>query len=160
MLITSLAGTTSIGKFGSACLASSARTALGCPTSRMRTPYSRAASTLPSTAGRGAWSPPMASTAIVIMGGFDQAIPEKLPVERLSLTSIRNVSLGRHVLNRFALVVATMGAHLVPQHIGQKETFPFKKTNLRVILFKPRFFRLLTLGQRAVKEIERAVHLV
>jgi hypothetical protein len=25
----------------------------------------------------------MASTAIVIMGGFDQAIPEKTPVERL-----------------------------------------------------------------------------
>src|SRR5271155_759241 len=113
MVITSVAGTTSIGKFGSACLASSARTAFGCPTSRMRTPYSRAASTLPSTSGRGAWSPPMASTAIVIMGGFDQAIPEKLPVEKLSLTSIRNVSLGRHVLNRFALVVAAMGADLV-----------------------------------------------
>jgi hypothetical protein len=27
----------------------------------------------------------MASTAIVIMGGFDQAIPEKTPIERLPL---------------------------------------------------------------------------
>src|SRR3984893_8204728 len=34
----------------------------------MRTPYSSAARTLPSTSGRGALSPPMASTAIVIMG--------------------------------------------------------------------------------------------
>jgi hypothetical protein len=30
----------------------------------------------------------MASTAIVIMGGFDQAIPEKVPVERLSLNPL------------------------------------------------------------------------
>src|SRR5450432_1007106 len=67
MVITSLAGTTSIGKFGSACLANSARTMAGCPTKSTRTPYSRAASTLPSTSGRGALSPPMASTAIVIM---------------------------------------------------------------------------------------------
>src|ERR1700688_4941759 len=113
MVITSLAATISIGKLGAASLASSARRALGCPTRIMRTPYSRAASTLPSTSGRGAWSPPMASTAIVIMGGFDQAIPEKIPVERLSLKSMRNVSLGRHVLNRFALVVATVWANLV-----------------------------------------------
>ncbi len=68
MVITSLAGTISIGRFGDACLASSARTTFGCPTSKTRTPSSRAASTLPSTSGRGAWSPPMASTAMVIMG--------------------------------------------------------------------------------------------
>jgi len=37
------------------------------PNQQNRTPYSRAASTLPSTSGRGALSPPMASTAMVIM---------------------------------------------------------------------------------------------
>src|SRR5450631_645918 len=113
MVITSLAGTTSIGKFGSACLANSARTMAGCPTKSIRTPYSRAASTLPSTSGRGAWSPPMASTAIVIMGGVDQAIPEKVPLERLTRNPPLRATSGRYVLNRFAFVVAAVGANVV-----------------------------------------------
>src|ERR1700730_3924628 len=50
--------------------------------------------------------------------------------------------------------------HLFPQQVCQKETFPFEKTNLGIVLFEPRFFRLLALGQRAVKEIKGAVHLV
>ena len=68
MVITSPAGTISMGRLGEACLANSARTTFGWPTSKMRIPSSRAASTLPSTSGRGAWSPPIASTAMVIMG--------------------------------------------------------------------------------------------
>jgi len=44
---------------------------------QMRTPNSRAATTAPSTSGRGAWSPPIASTAIVIIkcsgGNYVQA---------------------------------------------------------------------------------------
>src|SRR5882724_12483898 len=68
MVITSLAGTISIGSDALPKLARVLRIAWGCPTSKMRTPYSSAARTLPSTSGRGALSPPMASTAIVIMG--------------------------------------------------------------------------------------------
>src|SRR3984893_15983311 len=68
MVITSVAGTISIGSEGLPKLAKAPRITWGCPTSRMRTPYSSAARTLPSTSGRGALSPPMASTAIVIMG--------------------------------------------------------------------------------------------
>src|SRR5258707_9021370 len=44
------------------------RTPWARPTTKLPTPYSSAARTLPSTSGRGALSPPMASTAIVIMG--------------------------------------------------------------------------------------------
>src|SRR5580704_5981956 len=76
MVITSLASTTSMGTVGRECLASSARTTLGGPTSTILTPYSSAARTLPSTSGRGAWSPPMASTAIVIMEFFPET-PEQ-----------------------------------------------------------------------------------
>src|ERR1700686_3235019 len=68
MVIASVAGTMSIGREGLPKLAKAPRITWGCPTSRMRTPYSSAARTLPSTSGRGALSPPMASTAIVIMG--------------------------------------------------------------------------------------------
>src|SRR6266478_6621264 len=70
MVITSLAGTISIFSPLRSCLASSAFTTCGCPTSITRTPSSRAASTLPSTSGRGALSPPIASTAIVIIGAY------------------------------------------------------------------------------------------
>src|SRR5215469_11949610 len=100
MVITSLAGTISTGRLGSiACLASSPRTTFGGPTIKTRTPNSRAASTLPSTSGRGAWSPPMASTAIVIMGF--------LPAD-----SAKRENLSRF-LYRFALVVAAMRTRLV-----------------------------------------------
>src|SRR5271163_315240 len=101
MVITSLAGTISIGKFGAACLASSARTTFGCPTSITRTPNSRAASTLPSTSGRGALSPPMASTAIVIM--------DDLPA------GYRALRLGRRrfLFHGFAFVIATVWAGLM-----------------------------------------------
>src|ERR1700688_4632553 len=68
MVITSVAGIISIGREGLPKLAKAPRITWGCPTSRTRTPYSSAARTLPSTSGRGALSPPMASTAIVIMG--------------------------------------------------------------------------------------------
>src|SRR6202023_3449240 len=98
MVITSLAATISIGKLGAACLASSVRSALGCPTRMMRTPYSRAASTLPSTSGRGAWSPPMASTAIVIIGFRPQATED--------------YELGRF-LSGFPFVITTVGTNLV-----------------------------------------------
>src|SRR5215469_108779 len=70
MVITSLAGTISTSKDGLVNCASTCRITCGCPTRRTLTPYSSAARTLPSTSGRGAWSPPMASTAIVIMGFF------------------------------------------------------------------------------------------
>src|SRR6266700_1946612 len=99
MVITSVAGTISMGRFGEACRASSARTTLCWPTSRMRTPNSRAASTLPSTSGRGAWSPPMASTAMVIMGFCPQ--------------NQRNAKSLSRRLYRLALVVAAVRTHLV-----------------------------------------------
>src|ERR1700676_2933739 len=67
MVITSLAGTISMGTSVFARCDSCDLIALGWPTKRIFTPYSCAANTLPSTSGRGAWSPPMASTAIVIM---------------------------------------------------------------------------------------------
>src|SRR5215470_6036172 len=89
-----------MGRFGSmACLASSARTTFGCPTSKTRTPNSRAACTLPSTSGRGAWSPPMASTAMVIMGFCPQ--------------DQRNAKSLSRRLYRFALIVAAMRTRLV-----------------------------------------------
>jgi len=101
MLITSLADTISMGKLGEASRASSKRTTFGWPTSNTRTPSSRAASTLPSTSGRGAWSPPMASTAMVIMGFSPQAKREKAK------------SLGCRFLRRFALVITAMRTNLV-----------------------------------------------
>ncbi len=102
MVITSVAGTISMGRFGVACRASSARTTLCWPTSKMRTSNSRAASTLPSTSGRGAWSPPMASTAMVIMGFLSARLREK------NLKSLRC-----RFLSRFALIVSAMRANLV-----------------------------------------------
>jgi hypothetical protein len=47
------------------------------------------------------------------MGGFDQAIPEKVPVERLLLNPPLTKSSGGDVLNRFAFVVAAMGADVM-----------------------------------------------
>jgi hypothetical protein len=54
---------------------------------------------------------------MVIMGGFDQAIPEKAPVEGFAQSpandSLLSTPSGRNVLNRFALVVAAVRAHMV-----------------------------------------------
>ncbi len=52
------------------------------PTRSTRTPYSLAARTLPSTSGRGAWSPPMASTAIVIIGDFPATLTSSVGTTR------------------------------------------------------------------------------
>src|SRR3989475_8344659 len=101
MLITSLADTISIGKLGEACLASSKRTTFGWPTSNTRTPNSRAASTLPSTSGRGALSPPIASTAIVIMGTWYRSA-------RYECYKLRR--LRPYFFDGFALVVAAVRA--------------------------------------------------
>ena len=70
MAITSLAGTTSIERPRCLWRANSRLTSAGCPTSRMRVPSSRAARMDPSTSVRGAASPPIASTAIVIIGSL------------------------------------------------------------------------------------------
>src|SRR5580700_10866403 len=94
-----------MGKFGAACLASSARTIWGCPTSITRTPSSRAARTLPSTSGRGALSPPMASTAIVIIGFTYRQF--------LDGTRQKKAASGRLVQHGAAFVEAAMGTSLV-----------------------------------------------
>ena len=67
IVMTSFAGTISTGNPRCECFASSRFRSGARPTSRMRTPYSRAAAIAPSTSGRGAWSPPIASTAMVII---------------------------------------------------------------------------------------------
>jgi len=59
-----------------------ARRSEGFTSSTLSAPNSRAASTLPSTSGGEHGLPPWHQPQLVIMGGFDQAIPEKIPVEK------------------------------------------------------------------------------
>src|SRR5215467_1391671 len=101
MVITSPAAAISSGNCCQSCLPSSAFTTEGWPTSTTRTPSSRAASTLPSTSGRGAWSPPIASTAIVIMESYCRR------------TGNGRIRLGRGVFDGLALVIAAVRASLV-----------------------------------------------
>src|ERR1700688_1913140 len=121
MVITSLAATISIGKLGAASLASSARRALGCPTRIMRTPYSRAASTLPSTSGRGAWSPPMASTAIVIIG-FSAQTTEHYAIRRFLSGCAFVITTVRTSLVRLLHIVAIRA--LAERRLVQKVVSP------------------------------------
>ena len=93
--------------------ANSARIALGCPTNSTLTPYSRAANTLPSTSGRGAWSPPMASTAMVIMGIFRRLRQVQVGTTNCADRDFASPALSAELLgivNRPALVVAAMRA--------------------------------------------------
>src|ERR1700675_4342413 len=43
-------------------------------------------------------------------------------------------------------------------HVRQEEAISFKKTNLRVVILEPVFFRLGAFGQGSVEQIESAVH--
>src|SRR5205823_8195742 len=48
--------------------------------------------------------------------------------------------------------------HLLSQNIRQKEPLSFKKSNLGIVFFEPRLFRLQAFGQRAVEQVEAAIH--
>jgi len=50
--------------------------------------------------------------------------------------------------------------HLFSEHVRQKEAVTLKKADLGVIVLEPVFFRLSALGQRSVKQIKRAVHVL
>jgi hypothetical protein len=110
MVITSLAGTTSIGKFGS--------TRPKLRSNHIRLPYkqnahavlSRLAHSLQLRGGEHGlrpWHQPQLDR-----GGFDQAIPEKLPVERLAHVDT-NVLVRPTRLEPLCLVVAAVWANLV-----------------------------------------------
>src|SRR5258707_31475 len=145
MVITSLAGTISIGRFGAACFASSARTTFCSPTSKIRTPNSRAASTLPSTSGRGAWS--------------------NSRVRRVGLTAALFVVEVRPAIRAQAAAVALADhlqrqrqQHLLLQHVRQEESFSLVESNLSVIVLQPVLFVLDVLRQRSIKEVKRTAH--
>src|SRR5216683_3356909 len=50
--------------------------------------------------------------------------------------------------------------YLLSQHVRQKQSFALEKTDFRVVILQPRFFRPLTLRYRAVEEVERPVNLI
>src|SRR3984957_1743054 len=111
MVITSVALTISIGRPRWPWRLSSCRTVASIPTKSMRTPSSRAASIAPSTSARGAWSPPIASTAMVVIYtpmGTQRAPNRKVGDENLGC-------LGSGVNHFPTLVEAAMGTRIVGQ---------------------------------------------
>jgi len=102
------AATISIGRLGAACLANSARTTCGWPTSKIRTPNSRAARTLPRPRGGARGLRPWRQRRW-IMGCCPQAKREKLEIltkpllEPLCPCNVRNAGRPGAVLHFVAI---------------------------------------------------------
>src|SRR5271156_3946464 len=81
------------------------------PTSRIRTPSSRAARIAPSTSARGAWAPPMASTAMVVI--YTPMGTQRAPNRKEGDGNLGCLGSG---VNHFpALIEAAMGTRIVGQ---------------------------------------------
>src|SRR5277367_2542265 len=111
MVITSVALTISMGRPRWPWRLSSCRTVASMPTSRIRTPSSRAARIAPSTSARGAWSPPMASTAMVVI--YTPMGTQRAPNRKEGDGNLGCLGSG---VNHFpTLIEAAMGTRIVGQ---------------------------------------------
>src|SRR5271156_5890304 len=111
MVITSVALTISMGRPRWPWRLSSCRTVASMPTSRIRTPSSRAARIAPSTSARGAWSPPMASTALVVI--YTPMGTQRAPNRKEGDGNLGCLGSG---VNHFpTLIEAAMGTRIVGQ---------------------------------------------